>query len=219
MTYQDLLALLKDNADEGFRAFSSKILASRETLIGVRTPKLRKIVSALAKSDLDLDLLPVGEILEVDFVHEEVFLLREKGEKERYLFLESFLPKIDGWSLVDNASSRFKILDLDLAYAASKKMTFSKSQWVRRFGYVHLITSAKALSAGQISALIKEDDEYYVNMAEGWLLAEGLIYHFDSLMAFLRKMPIGPIRKLAVKKALESYRFSLTQKEELKSLR
>lgn len=219
MTYQDLLSLINSQTDESFRAFSTKILSSKEKVMGVRTPSLRKLSAAIAKSDLDLSTLPVGQILEVDLIHEEAFLLREKDEKKRYRFLVSFLKKIDGWSVADNAASRFKIVDLDLAYRSSQEMILSKDKWVRRFAYVHLITSAKSLSPSQITALIKEDDEYYVNMAEGWFLAEALIYHYQPLVHFIGKMSPSPIRKLALKKALESYRFSLTQKEELKSLR
>jgi 3-methyladenine DNA glycosylase AlkD len=201
-----------------FYAFNVAVNASKETILGVKVPALRAFAHQIAK-DTDPSAWPVGESFELDLVHEEIVLAQEKNERKRYQFVALFLAKTDGWALVDNLASQFKIKDLGLAYQMSQRFAHSPYPWVRRFAYSHLITSTKSLSAEQLMALIVLKEDPNVQKAEAWLLAEGLIYHDETLRNFLNHCPDKALVNRTIQKAVESYRISDTQKALLRQLR
>ena len=50
-TYDDFLAELKQEAEEGYRLFNEKLLASELPTLGLRLPLLRKTAKNIAKGD------------------------------------------------------------------------------------------------------------------------------------------------------------------------
>ena len=198
--------------------FNAAIIASREQCLGTAMPALHALAKQIAPTSDPSDW-EVGRILELDLLHLEVFLLREKDERARYAFVAPFLSQTDGWSIVDDLASHFKIKDLDLAYRMSLNFSKNSHPWVRRFAYSHLITSAKRLTSQQITSLIVFNEAPDVAKAEAWLLAEGLIYHEEALQEFLRNCPDVALKRRAIQKAVESFRISPISKDKLKSLR
>src|SRR5574344_146542 len=201
-----------------FVSFSVAVNASKENVLGVKVPALRAFAKRIAK-ETDPSTWPVGESFELDLVHEEIVLANAKDEKKRYRFAERFLAKTDGWALVDNLASQFKIKNLDLAYQESQKFSHSSHPWVRRFAYSHLITSAKRLDAKAITSLLVLYEVPAVAKAEAWLVAEGLIYHGPELEAFLKDCPDRSLVNRSIQKAVESYRIPSEMKTLLSHFR
>jgi|GEM_PF-6062331 3-methyladenine DNA glycosylase AlkD len=201
-----------------FLSFTVAVNASKETVLGVKVPSLRAFAHQIA-GDTDPSSWPIGESFELDLIHEEIVLAQEKNERKRYQFAALFLAKTDGWALVDNLASQFKIKDLDLAYSMSQRFAHSPHLWVRRFAYSHLITSAKNLSAEHLMSLVVLNEAVDVQKAEAWLLAEGLIYHDEALRNFLSHCPDRALVNRTIQKAVESFRISDAQKALLRKLK
>lgn len=219
MDYQDLLKRFQDEfAGDDFLAFSIKILATEEKMVGVKMPELKKIAKEAVEGDLDLDSLPIGELYETDVVHLLAFLSKNKNDEDRYAFLKDFLAKTDGWSLGDTACLFFKKTKVDLAIKKSKEFLKSPHTWVRRFAYTSLIQHSKVLKCQEIESLLKEDKEFYVNVAIAWLLSFLAIHDFDGVSSYLKSCPSAWIKKKSFQKCCESRRITPEQKAFLKSL-
>ena len=86
-TYNNFLAELKQEADEGYRLFNEKLLASELPTLGLRLPFLRKTAKAIAKGDPDGFLAVCGKTY-----HEERLLY---GLVAAELPYADFLPHSD----------------------------------------------------------------------------------------------------------------------------
>lgn len=72
----------------------------------------------------------------------------------------------------------------------------------------------------QILSLIKNDDEYYVQMAVAWLICDLVVFNPKDTIAFIETCGLDyNILGKAIQKTVESYRISDENKEYVKSLR
>ena len=86
MQYQELLTELKDNADEEYKAFHSRLLKNDNVnVLGVRVPVLRKIAKKYKDSADEIMAFP-DEFYEVTFVKLAAISLLEYAAR---LFLTS----------------------------------------------------------------------------------------------------------------------------------
>ena len=212
--------------DLGYRDFQHKLIPSMvpETMIGVRTPELRKYAKELAKDpevSFFLEALPhfyfdenqlhafiISEIRDYDRCHHEV---------------ERFLPYVNNWATCDQLSPRvFKKHRKELISAVDGWIR-SKAVYTIRFGVgmlmqhyldedfdpVYLRTVAELRS-----------DEYYVNMMIAWYFATALAKQYEAALPYLQDRRLTPwTHNKAIQKAVESYRITPDQKEYLKSLK
>ena len=62
-----------------------------------------------------------------------------------------------------------------------------------------------------------KSDEYYVNMMIAWYFATALAMHYDAVIPYFKTKILDKwTHNKAIQKALESYRISPEQKQELK---
>jgi len=67
---------------------------------------------------------------------------------------------------------------------------------------------------------MKDDEEYYVQMAQAWLIADLAVYNIETIKEFIynTKLKYNIIGK-AIQKICDSFRISYEDKEYLKKLR
>ena len=67
---------------------------------------------------------------------------------------------------------------------------------------------------------MKDDDEYYVQMAEAWLIADLAVFNVEAVKSFLQtsKLKYNILGK-AIQKMCDSFRISQQDKAFVKSLR
>ncbi len=71
-----------------------------------------------------------------------------------------------------------------------------------------------------MARLFHDDDEYYVVMAEAWLISYLCIYHPEKTLAWLKTKPLKyNIVGRGIQKICDSFRVSNETKEEFKKLR
>jgi 3-methyladenine DNA glycosylase AlkD len=71
-----------------------------------------------------------------------------------------------------------------------------------------------------IISLLKDDDEYYVVMAEAWLISYLAIYHPERTLEYLNNTNLKyNIVGRAIQKTCDSFRVSKEYKEKIKKIR
>ena len=211
--------------DENYRLFSQKIIQTNYPMLGIRTPNLQKMATAIAREDV-LSYLKVA----LDKTYEEVLMqgfllgkITEKGILKQAL--DTFLPKIDNWALCDMTVARLKLVAKEKDYFLkvidsylSKKDVYSK-----RVGLVLLLNYYVEDSfLEEIFCRIRKIKEhsYYVEMAIAWLLCECFIENQEQTFHFLCQEQLSmSILTKTVQKVCDSYRVSPAWKEKLKQLK
>ena len=106
---EDVGAFLVSHADEGYRAFQAKLIPNIDaaTIVGVRTPELRKFAKGLARREDAgefLAALPHGTF-EENQLHS--FVIAQERDFDKLVGeIERFLPFVDNWATCDQLSCR-----------------------------------------------------------------------------------------------------------------
>ena len=143
--------------------------------------------------------------------------------EDKLKFIEDNFDKLDDWWHVDQLSQFVdKQLTFDIAYKKAKEYINSEMTFARRWGYVIFMPTLvkDASRAGDIIKLFKDDDEYYVQMAEAWLISYLGIYAPEKAYEFIKGCPLRyNIIGKAIQKICDSYRVTDEWKDKFKALR
>lgn len=212
--------------DIKYRDFQSKLIPTveYETVIGVRTPELRKYAKQLAKTE------GISEFLE-DLPHQyfdenqlHAFLISEIKDYERCLEeVERFLPYVDNWATCDQLLPKvFKNHEKELLEDIRKWMVSDKTYTVRfSIGMLmkyFLDEHFKIEYPGMVAEIRSE--EYYINMMIAWYFATALAKQYEAVLPFIENHRLDMwTHNKAIQKSVESYRIAKEQKEYLRSLK
>ena len=212
--------------DTKYREFQSKLMPTvdRATVIGVRTPQLRKLAKEIAKTEekqLLLQGLPHA-YFEENQLHAFVIAL-EKDFERCLAEVERFLPYIDNWATCDQLSPKVFAKHREELLSRIDVWLESDHVYTIRFGIgmlmQHFLNEDFDVKYAERVAGIRSD-EYYVNMMTAWYFATALAKQYDAVLPFIenRKMDVWTHNK-AIQKAVESYRITPEQKTYLRSLK
>ena len=124
------------------------------------------------------------------------------------------------WWHTDQLISYVSKLDFDTALGYAKEYVCSTDPFIRRWGYVLFISKLCIGHAEQILPLIKDDDAYYVQMGEAWLIAQLAITEPEAVWQWFSTNPLKyNINGKAIQKICDSFRISLEWKQKFKELR
>ncbi len=146
--------------------------------------------------------------------------LKNPGQRLRFITDNMFFSD---WWHTDQLIKFVSDVDFDTAFACAEKCVYDEDTFIRRWGYVMFIS--KLCRSGEnlprIISLLHDDDEYYVQMAEAWLIAELAIFFPEDIYDYLKNDCTlkYSITGKAVQKILDSYRISDEYKEKFKALR
>ncbi len=218
-----IIERLKAISDADFAAFQRRLLPTvpPESVIGVRTPDLRKLAKEMIRSgeaETFLSRLPHA-FFDENQLH--AFLLAE--EKDFKICLNKvnlFLPYIDNWATCDQLSPRvFK--------KHTRELLPEIERWLDA-GHVYTVRFAIGLlmryfldeafdpcCLERVSTV--RSGEYYVNMMIAWYFATALAKQYDAALSYIRerRLPVWTHNK-AIQKAMESDRIPVDRKAELK---
>ena len=209
--------------DEEYRDFHLRIVGdTKYEIIGIRLPKIRQLTKQLLKEKQD--------IVFEDHYYEEVLLhgLFIAGYKcpfdEKITMIERFLPLIDNWAICDSFVSSLKEIrkHSDEYYPFILKYLDSEEEFIQRYALVVLLNFYIDDSyLNELYRIIREEkyNGYYSLMAGAWLLSYLFMFYFDETLIFIKENTLDDfIMKKGIRKALDSYRLNLKQKEILRSL-
>lgn len=212
--------------DKKYQELQSKILPNLDanTIIGVRTPDLKKYAKKLFKENnygSFINDLP-HKYYEENQLHAFIISLI-KDYDECLSCFKKFLPYIDNWSTCDQSTPKAFSKNLDGLLKEIKEWIKSKETYTIRFGVSMLMRNYlddnfKVEYLEMVSKI--KSDEYYVNMMRAWYFATALAKQYDKTITYIenKKLDVWTHNK-AIQKAIESFRVTDEHKDYLRSLR
>ena len=226
MITEEIRQSLFELQDIKYRDFQAKLIPGKdtETMIGVRTPELRKLAKQMLKRE------EIGEFLR-DLPHryfdeDQLHAFIVSGIKEYGKCMEElmrFLPFVDNWATCDQMSPGvFKKHKPELL-AEIREWLGSEHTYTVRFGIgmlmQHFLDEDFDPAYPELVAGV-HSEEYYVNMMIAWYFATALAKQYDAVLPFIEGRRLDPwTHNKTIQKAVESYRISDEQKEYLRSLK
>ena len=222
----DIEKILFTNADAEYSKFQHKLIPNiaEESIIGVRTPILRKIAKDISKStdcETFLNALP-HKYFDENQLH--TFILSEIKDFDKCIYeVEKFLPYINNWATCDQLSP--KIFAKHLPEIQEKIFQWLKSNetYTIRFG----IGMAMAYFLGENfnQGIMEEiskirNEEYYVKMMTAWYFATALTKNWNDAIKIIESKKMDTwVHNKTIQKARESYRIAKAQKDYLQTLK
>lgn len=155
-------------------------------------------------------------------IYFQVSLHQFRTIEEQFSFIEENFNMLNDWWHVDQLPQFLLPLPLDFAYKKAQEYVLNLHPFARRWGYVLFMpTLVKNPGAFDlIISLFHNDAEYYVVMAEAWLISYLAIYYPEKTYEFLANCTLNyAITGRAIQKICDSFRISKDVKERYKKLR
>ncbi len=219
-------ALLLEQQDTEYQAFMRRLLPTLapESMIGVRTPALRRLAGRLrgtTQADLFLQQLP-HQYYEENNLH-GILICQQKGYAETVRELNRFLPYVDNWATCDLLRPKaFKVCPPELI-GEVRRWLDSERPYTVRFGLEMLLCFYLGDTFDPLYldwAAAACCGEYYVDMMVAWYFATALAKQPGPALAVLQKQALSPwVHNKAIQKGIESRCISPAQKDVLRSLR
>lgn len=213
-TYKKFIDYLFSIKDELYSKFHSKLLKNDKIkVIGIRTPILKKVAKKIVKTNyLDFIKLNKHEFYEETLLHGLVITYLKMDFKDNVKLFEDYIKYINNWASCDIVVANYKLFknNLDLGFKHITKYLKSKNTWINRVGIVMLldyyINDKFIDKVLDIANNIKSDD-YYVKMANAWLISICLIKYYDKTYNFLLNNNLDDwTHNKAIQKCIESDR-------------
>lgn len=212
--------------DLDYRAFHSRLIPNvdPETVIGVRTPQLRRFAREFFRqpeAEEFLGFLP-HRYYEENNLHG--FLIEPVKDFDLCIDrMERFLPYMDNWATCDLVTPKVFKDHLPELLGHIRRWLVSGEIYTVRYGirmlmwfyleeefqeeYLKLVASVRS-------------DEYYINMAAAWYFATALTKQYDAALPYLEQGRLTLwVHNKAIQKALESYQIPKERKEYLRGLK
>lgn len=212
--------------DSKYREFQVKLIptVTPDSVIGVRTPALRKYAKELAKRE------EIGEFL-ADVPHQyfdenqlHAFIISQLKDFGRCMeYVRAFLPYVDNWATCDQMSPKVFGKNKGDLLEQIREWIASGDTYTVRFGIgmlmQHFLDDDFDPEYPELVAQIRSE-EYYVNMMKAWYFATALAKQYEAVLPFIEGRSLDDwTHRKAIQKSVESYRITQEQKQYLKSLK
>lgn len=209
-----------------YQEFQKKLIPgeAQETILGVRTPLLRKMAKKLAKrEDVHIFLQDLPHLyFEENQLH--AFVAGEEKEWDSCLEqVETFLPYLNNWATCDQFSPKVFRKEPERLLPEIERWVASDHVYTIRFGIGmlmrHFLQDNFQERYLDWVAQIRSE-EYYVRMMVAWYFATALAEQYEASLPVIeqKKLDVWTHNK-AIQKAVESYRITPEQKTYLRTLK
>ncbi|MBR3816768.1 MAG: DNA alkylation repair protein [Clostridia bacterium] len=212
--------------DISYRDFHAKLMptVSKENIIGVRVPLLRKYAKQISDTELAENFMKAlpHSYYEENNLH--AFLIALIKDYDICMQeLEAFLPYIDNWATCDGISPKALKKEPERLLLKIKEWLKSDRTYTVRFGIKCLMDFYLDESfSEEILKLVADikSDEYYINMCSAWFFATAVAKQPESTIPYLTENRLSVwVHNKTIQKAIESYRISDDVKMKLRALR
>ena len=217
---------LRHEASEKLRDFNARLMPTVDpaALIGVKIPTIRELAKLLLKTynvRTYLSCLPHTYWEEL-VLHGE--LLNEYKTYEALLpHLETFLGYITDWAVCDTLDLKVLEKKRDALLPKCEDWLHDEREFVVRFAIISLMKYALRKHFDPrvldwVSGVRRP--EYYIQMAQAWFFAEGVILHPQEVLPYLTTERLLPeVLNKALQKACESRRPTEEQKKRFRAMK
>lgn len=212
--------------DLKYKEFQCKLMptVSPETVIGVRTPELRKMAKGLS---MEPEIKEYLEILPHRYYEENNlhgFLLeRLEDYYEAVAAVDEFLPYVDNWATCDSMKPKVFKKHLPELLTNIQKWISDQHTYTVRFGIGMLmgfyLDDEFSIEYPEWVAGIRSE-EYYINMMIAWYFATALAKQWNAVIPYIEERRLDKwTHNKTIQKAVESYRITKEQKAYLRTLK
>ncbi len=212
--------------DPEYQAFQSKLIPNvdPQTVIGVRTPALRKFAKEFGKTEDVAEFLKAlpHSCYEENNLHG--FLIETIKDYDTCVaHLEAFLPYVDNWATCDMMAPKVLGKHTDRLTERIREWISSEHTYTIRFGIgllmrFYLDEKFEPIFPEMVAEVRSE--EYYVNMMIAWYFATALARQYDAVLPYLVDRRLSPwVHNKTIQKAVESNRIDRETKSYLRTLR
>jgi len=227
---QEIKNKLYELQDLKYKKFHKNLCPGTDNIIGIRVPILRNYAKEIIKKYSAKEILNQidDEYYEETLLQGMIIGLSKEKDLEIHLKrIKEFVPKIDNWAICDTFCAGLKITkkykkemwDFIQSYFKSKK------EFEVRFAVVMILdfyVEEEYLKRNlEIFNKIKTD-KYYIQMAVAWAISICFIKFYEETIKYFKSNNCNLDKftyNKSLQKAIESYRITPEQKDELKKMK
>ncbi len=221
-----VLQKLKRLSDEKYRAFSRKIVRTKQEMLGVRMPALKKIAKGITKQHPDEFISAEKQnIYEMVMLEGLVLSYMDRSFFDLLPMTENFLCKVDNWAQVDSTVSAFRNIsrEKDKVFSVVEKWLKSDNEFFVRAGLVvllaHYVEEQNLDMIFDLSQRVSHTG-YYAYMANAWLISVCMARFPKQTIRFFKSNTLdNKTHNKAIQKSRESYRVSKEDKDIINKLK
>lgn len=220
--YNKFIEYLFSLKDDEYQKFNQKIVKI-DNIIGIRLPILKNIAKIIAKNDyLSFIKNNKHQYSEEIMLHGLVITYLKIDFNESIKLFDEYIKYIDSWATCDSVVMNYKVVskNLDTCLIKIKEYLKSDKPFIKRVGIVLLFYYLNDDYIDEVLKLINsiKSDDYYVKMANAWLISICLVKYYDKTVKFLKSCQLDDwTYNKALQKAIESFR--IKDKETLRKMK
>ena len=233
--YAAVGAALRAQADDGYRAFTARLLPPGTPLLGVRLPALHALSRTIAAGDWQGFLACAGHATHEERLLQGLVIARAPctGVQRRAL-LAAFTPLINNWAVCDTvcAACRFGEEELAALPAWLRALAAGGDPAPRRplappytLRFCVVLAMTHLLTPARVPAFLQELETLpttaaTVSMAVAWAASVCGVLDPAATLAWLENAPLDDAtRRRTVQKLVDSHRVSPADKARARTLR
>lgn len=223
MTAREIKQRLFELQDVKFREFHSRLIPNIDpaTVIGVRTPELRRLAKEIGEDEGFLQALP-HEYYEENQLH-ALIITGMKDFGGCIARLDEFLPYADNWATTDIMTVKlFKKHTAELLPHIRRWLDSGRTYTVRYAVGCLMNFCLDGEFRPEYPEMVSGVDcgEYYVSMMVAWYFATALAKQYDAVIPYIEGRRLDTATHWrTIQKAVESFRITDEQKAYLRTLR
>ncbi|PSM53133.1 DNA alkylation repair protein [Campylobacter blaseri] len=218
-----ILKELNLQKDEKYKKFNQKLIFTKQEILGVRLPALRKIAKNISKDRaLKFIKLKKPNIYEIILLEGLVIGYAKFDFKTKIMLYEKYIQKVDNWAGIDCVNLNPKNLqDREILITHIKIWLDDESEFIARAGLINLLQHyVQKEYLDYIFSIKVKNNKYYSMMAHAWLISVCVVKFPDETINFLRQKILDKTtHNKAISKCIDSYRVSKENKDILRELR
>lgn len=220
MTYLKFINDLKEYREDDFAQFQAKLIPTQQKILGIRTPVMRKLAKQYQTHFEEILLFP-DEYYEVTFI--KAIMISTLPYQQFVNHLEYIISRIDNWATCDSFKNTAIQQHKKDFLPILKRLFDTRQEFYQRYVFVvflNIYIEEEYIPIIEEYLTKAEYDFYYVHMAVAWLVAEILVKKYSIGVQILQRgiLPHKTHNK-AIQKAIESYRLTENEKNNLRSLK
>lgn len=224
--YKHFLQFLYSLEDKKYKEFHSKLILNNKNIIGIRTPKLKEIAKDISKGNyLEFIKLCQNNLYEEKIIYGLVLGYIKSDFKTITSLLDTYIYNIDNWAINDIVCANLKIFKTNQTegFKYINKLLKNKNPFIIRFALVLLLDfyiNDKYINEVLMIADKVKNNNYYVQMANAWLISICYIKYPNKTKTFLSNNNLNPwTQNKAISKIKDSKRVIDKDKKEISKLK
>lgn len=211
---------LEQEAEEKYRVFSSALIPNIDNVLGVRIPKLNKLVKELYKTDWKPFLNRPCIYMEETML--QGMLIAKTGDFE---LVKQFVPKINNWSVCDKFCNSLKCVkdNKQQVWKFIQPYLKSKKEYNNRFALVIMLEYfIEEDYLAKIFEILNtfNSKKYYAQMAAAWLVSMCFVEFPKETTEFLKTTKLDDwTYNKSIQKIIESLKVDKPTKQKLKLMK